>query len=486
MLLNRNKLVALAFILWGTTLVSCTRNWDDHNKTNDEDLGKNLYEKIAADGSLSRFTSYLEKTGYADTLKLSKSFTVWAPSNEALQPVDASISGDTAKLKKFVAHHIARLSYYTSQTLQTPLRLPLLDGKYVIFKQASFEDAAIDTKDRLAANGVLHTITAAAAPMGNCWDYIDSLTATNDMAAYLKSLTYQVFDSTKAIQTGVDPVTGEPVYEPGTGYITRNSFFDNSYDISNESKEYTVFIMINSVWDKERAKLDTFLKTGGMDTTLKLARIYTARDMAFEGAYAPDQLPDSLQSRWGVWVPVNKSNIQAKYRTSNGYVYVMNDMDVQLRQRILPFTVQGEQYFGTSNNSLSPLFTRTLVNPNNGQQFKDLFVFNHSTNKWHVRYRIYNVFTTSYKVYWATYNNRYNNTLNQRLAIGSPASTTFPYRNVPYDVYDEVYLGDYTVSTYDKGYLDLYLVSADIAPNSSNYNQNAMFLDYIRLEPVIQ
>ena len=103
-----------------------------------------------------------------------------------------------------------------------------------------------------------------------------------------------------------------------------------------------------------------------------------------------------------------------------------------------------------------------------------------------MRYRIYNVFTTSYKVYWATYNNRYNNTLNQRLAIGSPASTTFPYRNVPYDVYDEVYLGDYTVSTYDKGYLDLYLVSADIAPNSSNYNQNAMFLDYIRLEPVIQ
>jgi uncharacterized surface protein with fasciclin (FAS1) repeats len=487
MLLTRNKLVAIAVFLWCTIQLSCTRKWDDHNKSNDDDLTQNLYEKIAGDESLSKFASYLEKTGYADTLQSTRSFTVWAPTNDALQSIDAAISGDADKLKKFVAHHIARLSYYTSQVQSAPLRLPLMDSKYVIFKQSSFEEATINSKDRLAANGVLHTITAPAAPVGNSWNYIDSLKAgSNNMASYLRSLTYQYFDSTKAVQIGIDPLTGQPVYQPGTGLVSRNAFLDNVYDINNEAKEYTVFIMNNTTWDKERAKLDTFYKTGGVDTTLSLARYSTAKDMVIEGAFAPDQLPDSVQSKFGVWVPINKLAIAAKYRTSNGYVYVMNDMNVKLRQRIMPYLVQGENYSGTSNGSGSPLFVRTLVNPNNGQTFKDLFVYSHGVNKWYVRYRIYGVFTTKYKVYWATYNNRFNNTLNQRLAIGTSTFASFPYRNVVYNVYNEEYLGDYPVTTYGNGYLDLYLVSADIAPSSSNMNQNAMFLDYIRLEPVIQ
>ncbi len=486
MLLTKNKLVAVAVFLWCTSQLSCTRKWDDHNQTN-EDVSQNLYEEIAADQSLSRFAGYLQQTGYADTLQLTRTFTVWAPTNDALQTLDASITGDAGKLKNFVAHHIARLSYYSGQVQAAPLRLPLLDGKYAIFKPAAFEEAAINSKDRPASNGVLHTISAAAAPLANCWNYIDSLkNGSNNMAAYLKALTYQYFDSTKAVQTGVDPQTGGPVYQPGTGLVTRNVFLDNAQDISNESKEYTVFIMNNNSWDTERAKLDTFFKSGGRDTTISLMNWCTAKDMAVEGAYAPDQLPDSVQTKFGVWVPINKSAIQAKYRTSNGYVYVMNQMDVKLRQRVLPFVVQGESYVGTSNGSGNPLFVRTLVNPNNGQTFKDLFVYNHGVNKWWVRYRIYNVFTTKYKVYWATYNNRFNNTLNQRLAVGAADFATFPYRNVAYNVYNEEYLGDYTVSTYGKGYLDLFLVSADIAPSSSNQNQNAMFLDYVRLEPVIQ
>jgi hypothetical protein len=305
------------------------------------------------------------------------------------------------------------------------------------------------------------------------------------MAIFIKALTYEKKDSTNAIQIGIDPLTGNPIYQPGSDIVIRNKFTDEVHNIGNEAKEYTVFIMNNTTWEKERAKLDTFYRATTADSTADLARFNTAKDMVIEGAFAPDQLPDSVQSKFGVWVQINKSAIQAKYRTSNGYVYVMNDMDVKLRQRILPYLVQGEAYSGWSGSS-SPLFIRTLVNPGNNQTFKDLYVYNHSTNKWYVRYRINNVFTTKYKVYWATYNNRHNNTLNQRLAIGSLVSTTFPYKNVPYNIYNEEYLGEYPVTTYGNGYLDLYLVSADIAPSSSNANQNAMFLDYIRLEPVIQ
>jgi hypothetical protein len=465
--------------------LSCTRTWDDHNKPTGNELTQNLYRKIAADASLSTFTSYLERTGYADTLQLNNSFTVWAPTNDALQPVNAALSANDDLLKQFVGHHIARLSCYTSQVQTAPVRLSLLDGKYGIFKPTSFEDAPINNNDQLAANGVLHTITGAAAPLVNCWGYLDILKAGNNkMATYLKSLTYIDKDTSRAVQTGIDPRTGEPIYDPNTLNVTRNSFLDTTYDISNEAKEYTVFIMDNPTWDKERAKLDTFYKTGSADTTLMRSQLSTVKDMVIEGAYAPDQLPDSVQSRWGVWFQVNRSDIQAVYRTSNGYVYVMKALEVTLRQRFKPYLIQGELWSGTSNGSTSPLYIRTLINPINGQPFKDLYAYSHGAAKWHVRYRIRNVPTTKYKVYWATYNNRWNNTLNQRLSIGTPDNGT--YRNVPYNMYNEEYLGDYTVNSYGNGILDLYLVSADLAPSSSNMNQTALFLDYIRLEPVIQ
>jgi hypothetical protein len=244
--------------------------------------------------------------------------------------------------------------------------------------------------------------------------------------------------------------------------------------------------MNNTTWDKERTKLDTFFKTSTVDSTVAWSRFCTARDMAIEGAYAPDQLPSVIYSKFGAQVPINKSAILATYRTSNGYIYVMGDMNVPVSQRVRPFVIQGETYLSTSNGSRTPIYLRTLINPNNGKTFSDLYAYNHGVNKWYVRYQIHDVFTTKYKVYWATYNNRWNNVLNQRLAMGTADNTTFAYRPVPYNVYNEEYVGDYTVTGYTTGYLDLYLVSADIAPSSSNQNQNSLFLDYIRLEPVVQ
>lgn len=487
MVLTKNNLIAFVVFLWSVSQLSCTRKWDDHNKINNGDLTQNLYQAIAADPALSLFAGYLQQTGYADTLQANRSFTVWAPNNEALQPIAAALGSDDKKLKQFVAHHIAHLSYYSDRLQAGAQRLPLIDGKYVLVQPAFFDKAPISHQDRLAANGVLNTITAAAAPVANCWEYIDSLkTGGNDMARFLRDFVKYKRDTTNAIQTGIDPTTGAPIYKPGTDTVRIPVFLDSVYNVNNEAKEYTVFLMTNTTWDKERAKLDTFFKTSTVDSTLAWSRFCTARDMVIEGAYSPDQLPSQVLSKFGTPVPVNKSAIVATYRTSNGYIYVMGDMNIPVNQRIRPFVIQGEAYLGTSNGSRTPVYLRTLINPNTGQPFSDLYAYNHGVNKWYVRYQIHDVYTAKYRVYWATYNNRWNNTLNQRLAMGTPDNATFAYRNVPYNVYNEDYLGDYTVSGYTNGYLDLYLVSADIAPSSSNQNQNSLFLDYIRLEPVVQ
>ncbi|MFT3827232.1 MAG: fasciclin domain-containing protein [Chitinophagaceae bacterium] len=484
------KKTTIAAALTTTALAgffSCSRKWDDHNQVQDPNTTINLYNEIAGNTTLSKFKSYLDLTGYADTLKLSQNYTVWAPTDAALQAVDAALNADKDKMKVFVAHHITRQKYFTTDVQATSKRLPMLDGKYVYFSSTKFDQAAITTADKFRANGVLHIISEAAAPVANVWNYVDTLKTTGqfNMASYLKAQEYDYFDSTKAIQTGVD-ADGRPVYQPGTGIIKRNRYIDRVATLNDESKEYTVFIVANTSWDAERTKLKPYYATSTTDSTNELTSWNTAKDLVMEGSYAPDQLPDSVTSKYGVKTVIKKSAIQFAIRTSNGYVYVMNEMNVALKAKLPQFVIQGENPSFYSNSVGNWIFYRTLVNPNTGKTFSDLFVYDHRINKFYVGYRISGVYTVKYKVYWVVANNnRFTNTFSQRLAIGTSTNTTFAYSTISPNVYDELYLGEYTVSSYGSGNLSLYLISADIAPTTSNQSSNSLFLDYVRLEPVI-
>jgi len=68
----------------------------------------------------------------------------------------------------------------------------------------------------------------------------------------------------------------------------------------------------------------------------------------------------------------------------------------------------------------------------------------------------------------------------QRLAFGTTALLpAFPYKPVAILNYDEVYLGDYTVTSYGK--MDTFLVGATSTGNGTN----SLVLDYIKMVPVI-
>src|SRR5881275_3078450 len=88
-------------------LSACKKAWDEHNAITEEALNKTLLQQINETTDLSSFNNCLVKTGYDKVLASSKSFTVWAPTNAALQNVDPAIINDTAQLKLLVANHIA-------------------------------------------------------------------------------------------------------------------------------------------------------------------------------------------------------------------------------------------------------------------------------------------------------------------------------------------------------------------------------------------
>src|SRR6478672_7909719 len=111
-------LLALIFL---TAITSC-KKWQDHTAITNQDLTKDLYTTIKEEPTLSRFAELITLARLDSLLRSSKSFTVWAPSNNALNGLDPAIVADTSKLRRFVMNHISYQLYFTRDA-QTSKRL---------------------------------------------------------------------------------------------------------------------------------------------------------------------------------------------------------------------------------------------------------------------------------------------------------------------------------------------------------------------------
>jgi uncharacterized surface protein with fasciclin (FAS1) repeats len=472
---QRSLLPMLSLLVMG--YLSC-KKWEDHVGVYNPALRNNLFQLITSDTSLSQFAALLSKTGYDKVIGSSKTYTIWAPRNAALQNLDPSVTGDAVKLKQFVANHIANQSYLTSTTV-APMRVQMLNGKYVRISAAGFDSAHIVAADRYASNGILQVIDSAAGALPNIWEFVNGTTTSYAQNAFMLTLNFQGFDSTKATLDSINPVTGVPVYVPGTGLVDRNNFTD-AYPVNNEDSVYTYFIIRDANFNTALTGQRPYFATSTTDSTTLLSGWNVVKDLAIRGQYNYDQLPDSLVllSQYNVRVPIVKSAITEIHRVSNGIVYVLDHVSFPAGDKIHPILMQGENpnaFIG--NHAGSAISYRYLINPVTGLPYEDIYVFNVG-GSFMVRYLVRNIYSTRYHVYWVAPNNLQTTTFSQRIAMDSSA-TTFAYVAVPVGTpsYSEIYLGDYTTTSF--GSHNVYLINT----NSATSGANTLDLDYVKLVP---
>jgi hypothetical protein len=491
------KTTLLCTFFFAFFLTGC-KKWDDHTKLTTQDLSKSLSEEISQHSNLSKFYDYLKKTGLDKELSSSKTYTVWAPTNSALQTLDASIVADSAKLRAFLSNHIALESYFKANTTQA-VRVPMLNGKMVTFTGTNFDDATLTEADKFVSNGVLHVIDKFIPVYSNAWELLNSTKGTYQQSSYILSLTKNVFDPTNAIVDSINAQTGQPVYHAGTDSIVRNSFNTNVYDLQDESKQYTFFILTDAGFNTEITKLSPYFTTSTPDSTRNLASFAVVKDLVVDGYYTVDQLPSVLTSKFGVKIPIDKSKIVETRKLSNGIAYVINGINFDVKDKIPTVIVQGENYRGFYNsigdpvtprqNNVSAVFIRNRVNPNTGEQFKDMFVYGHGISGLNALYTVNKLPSIKYKVYWVAVDDtlRLNGNINpvtftQKLAMGARGTNLLPTvapltNNITPLNYNEVYLGDYVMPAY--GDLNMFLT----ANASTGNGTNSLNLDYIKLVP---
>ncbi|WPQ65149.1 fasciclin domain-containing protein [Chitinophaga sancti] len=450
--------------------ISCRKEkWNDRNKPA---TTQNLLQTIQANTNLSQFYTYLVNTGYDQVLASSKTFTVWAPVNSAWTAVDAALLNDTARLRLLIANHISTLSYTGSADEQ---RIATLNGKKIAFTAGSVEGIKVSEADQYTANGVLQVIDAVIIPKQNAWEYLNS--TSYQQKTFLQSLAYIGIDTATAEQIGVNPSTGAPIYKPGTGEVALNHFLER-VNINSEDSLLTYVILADDVYKHEQQRLTKYFTDSTEAVTDTTTQWNVIKDLVFNGVYDKDHLPATLYSiRDSVQFHINASDIISSQKVSNGIVYIVNHIDYELSTKIKPVIIEGEYYSGVKD-ATKTIAIRTRVNPNTGNTFRDVYMYNYGVASYWLNYKA-RLNSVAYQVYWISVNDVQTGTYPMRVAFDDPGVTTIPYTMVPVLNYNEQYVGDYTNVRY--GLHNVYLVGNSVTTNGSN----TILLDYIKLVPIL-
>ncbi len=475
-----NKKSKLILVTIFTIAIFGCKKWDKHTEVTQQDLNINLLEAISANPDLSKFREYISLSGLDSVLQASKTFTVWAPNNTAMQSIDPGTVSDPSKLRAFIFNHISNQQYFTKD-LAIPTRIQMLSNKYNLISSTKFEDADVETTDKYVKNGVLHSVKSLVYPLQNIWEFVNATTGTYAQNAYIKSLNFVGFDPATAIVDSISEITGLPVYRPGTGLIPRNLYNDRVYDLKREDRQYTYFVLQDANLVVEADSLKPYYITTSATATDSLTRWNTVKDLTFNVAYPTvASLPMSFVSRSGITVPLSAANVVSVQKMSNGYVYIMSKVDVPTVNKFLPITLQGESPSGFLRNDKSGnIHYRLRLDPVANTNFNDIYILGHGVTTFYSFYRTNETPSIKYKVYAKATNdfqtaafsqtiNAWNNSL---AALTGTLTHAVPLFNVA-GAYDEKYLGEITNTRF--GTIEWRATSITTGP---------ILLDYLRLVP---
>jgi hypothetical protein len=288
-----------------------------------------LWQLIEQDPSLSEFAAIVKQTGYDVHLATTQAFTVWAPINEALQGLDKT---DESKLKDIVATHIARFKYTAdSQTETTALTINAKRIRFSCRGGACFmNEAELETANRLASNGILHTMKEQIPFVKNIWEYMTE-PGMDSIRNYFNTFNTRVFYPGNS--TVIDYKEGMAVYD--SVFFETNTLFYTHIDgvgfLNNEDSIYSMIMPANAAWIKAYEQRKPYFETSApnADSLQHWNTQYAiVRDLVFRGRIdAPGQRDSMISTRGNVFHnPAHLFPATPASAASNGWVYITDEL----------------------------------------------------------------------------------------------------------------------------------------------------------------
>ena len=288
-------IIALLLIVF-SALPSCNEEWDEHYyaaPANKSEL--NIFDFIKSRSDLSKFTQMLEIAGYDSILSKSQTFTVWAPTNAALENVDMN---NLLQVTKIVTNHITRFSHPTAEVFKKSKKFTLKNNKILNFEKVQngyqFGGKLITEPDLATLNGIVHVLGEYSPYMRNFWEFVNEQEGLDSLRKYLNSLSTLTFDEDRSFQDGVfvDSIFKE------TNYV-----LDYLAKLNSEDSVYTAILPDNAAWIEAYNKIFPYFvtlpKDGGQQMQVSLTKQLLVRDLFFSGRIQSPVTTDTLLSTWG-------------------------------------------------------------------------------------------------------------------------------------------------------------------------------------------
>ncbi|MCW3787003.1 fasciclin domain-containing protein [Plebeiibacterium sediminum] len=482
------SLLLASLIIWG-----CSDQWDDYTKIDGGVAGSDVLTSLKANSDYSEFVSLLENTGIAKEISSSKIYTIWVPTNAALSNNAGLIPEEEDQLKSFLLNHIS-YDKITYDDHSGSVNLKMASGKklWVNYSDKTIDNIQIgDSKDLVVSNGVIHTIETPITLRSTIWEYIKDL--DYDEVDFLNSLTYMVFNADSATQTGIDPETGEAVYDTISGMVQSNVYMDLIADLSCEDSTYTFFIMDDASFSSENGKFRKYYTKATDTQTDSMSMLHIVSDLVANKEY--ETISGSLESVSGMPIPVTSSSVISSYKASNGIVYFINNYSLPVTDRIKEIFIEAEYPYPDSLN----INTQSVFKLPDAEGTIVTWARNYASNSHcitspsstyslrYVDYFIDDVYTCKYDIYWVSVTET-----ESEAAEGSTVSQCM--KLVEYTMNEEeelvdniLYTSDFLIPSYTDNIQEQYVgqFEVDLLNSSISYrvdDQGSFHFDnYIRL-----
>lgn len=311
---NRYKEILIMSFLFVGLFFACNDDWNEHYDKKNKPDGIDLLSAMKQDPDLSVFVKMIEISGYTQRVAGTEAYTIWAPTNEALNREGISIenlsSEDSVNIQTITKSHIARYFYSTSEIASSEKRILMLTDKYVYFNKGDnnylFNEKPIITPNTICSNGVLHKLDGIVTPLDNLWEYISKSPELKSVYDFIIKYDSTYLDLTRSKPIGIND-EGYTVYD--SVMIFENKLLNYLGDLNLEDSVYTVIAPTETAYQKAFDVYKEYYKSYGWvaaerkvnpevaaATTKQRTDSMIVNNLVFRGSYADLLKKDSVRS----------------------------------------------------------------------------------------------------------------------------------------------------------------------------------------------
>ena len=252
------KLNVIFWVLFaGIVFSGCRNDWEDHYETYPETVNKNVWEAMQDNEEISQFVQILAENQLDTLFRTDKVYSIFAPSNGAMQAFLNNNEIDTTLLK----YHISRF-FIQLKNISGKRKIQTFSEKFALLERngsvARLDGITINYESSLYENGKYFIIDQVAPPRPNLYEFFSKNNEV--LKRYIDSQDSIILDPEKSIPIGFDSL-GNTIYD--SVKLVYNKFEAEFFAVSEEFRNRTATMVFPMKADYDNALTEMARFIGG-------------------------------------------------------------------------------------------------------------------------------------------------------------------------------------------------------------------------------